>query len=590
MIPLADRPALVRDVLSRNGVDGFILPRGDEHLGEYVAPCAERLAWLTGFTGSAGMAILMLDDGAVFSDGRYVTQLEQQVDGSIWQRQHLIEHPPVQWLREQATGKRIGYDPRLMSEAALNTLRDPSFTLVPLAANPVDAVWKGRPPAPATPVILQDTPLSGEASKSKRARIAQILKNADEQAVILGDPTSVAWLLNIRATDVPCTPVALAFAILHDDGTAELFIDATRLDAAVMTSFSEGVTLRPADALPAALAAVAGKRVRIDPAATSQWFLETLTDIGATVSRNPDPCVLPKSRKNLTEQAGAREAHRLDSVALCRFLHWVSENGTGLAETALSAKLNAFRAESPDYRGESFDAISGSGPNGAIIHYRATPGQDRTLQPNEVYLIDSGGQYTSGTTDVTRTVWSGPDAAPDDIRQAFTRVLKGNIALSRIRFPKGVTGHRLDTLARMALWQAGMDYDHGTGHGIGSYLSVHEGPCNISSVPRPVPLEPGMIISNEPGYYRPGAFGIRQENLLLVKPSAIVPDRFLEFEVLTYAPFDRALMDVTLLSPEDMAWLNDYHADVLERTGPLLDEPARLWLEKACAPLMETTR
>ncbi|WP_367160027.1 aminopeptidase P family protein [Kozakia baliensis] len=585
-IPLADRPALVRAALSEQGVDGFILPRGDEFLSEYVAPYAERLAWLTGFTGSAGVAILLSNKAALFSDGRYTSQMEDQADHTIWERRHITKEPPAAWLKENAKGLRIGYDPRLISEAALQGFQNSGVKLVPLQKNPIDAVWRDQPQPPASTVRFQRDALSGETSASKRARIAHALREAGEQALVVGDPTSLAWLLNIRGDDVPHTPVVLAFGVLHDDGSAELFVDEARISPEAKESFGDDVKILPIGALLARLKALAGKTVRLDPIGTSFWFVQTLDDAGAIVSRESDPCVLPKACKNQVEQEGARRVHLTDSAALCRFLYFVSQHGVGMRETDLAVKLDQIRAEASDYHGESFPAISAVGPNAALPHYRALPGQDRVLERNQIYLIDSGGQYDAGTTDVTRTVWSGPAEPPHEIRSAFTRVLKGNILLARARFPEGTTGHRLDALARYALWQVGLDYDHGTGHGIGSYLSVHEGPQNISSVPRPTTLQTGMIVSDEPGYYEAGHYGIRLENLLLVRPAPIGGrGPFLEFDVLGFAPFDRKLIDVALLLPDELTWLDDYHAQTLAKIGPALDDETRAWLAEACAPL-----
>ncbi|GAB6968067.1 aminopeptidase P family protein [Komagataeibacter kakiaceti JCM 25156] len=577
----------LRAALKQMGVDGFILPRGDEHLGEYVAPCAERLAWLTGFTGSAGMAAVLPDRAAVFSDGRYITQMEQQVDGAAWERRHLRETPPATWLATHGADRRIGYDPRLISESALRPFIEAGLDLVSLPANPVDRIWTDRPAPPRTPCVPQPLQWAGQDSHAKRARIAEDLREAGEAAVVLSDPASIAWLLNIRGQDVPYTPLSLSFAIVHDDARVTLLIAPEKVSAETRAWLGADITLQPPHALEDALRALAPARVRVDPASNALWFIQTLEDAGATVMRKGDPCLLPKAIKNPTEQEGSRHAHLVDGVAICRFLHWLDENATRTAELAAATRLDQFRAACPDYRGESFPAISGAGPNGAIIHYRVTPETDRALQPNEVYLIDSGGQYPFGTTDITRTVWTGPDTPDDDVRNAFTRVLRGHIALARARFPDGVTGHALDALARHALWAGGLDYDHGTGHGIGSYLSVHEGPATISPVFRPVPLQPGMILSNEPGYYRPGAFGIRLENLHLVQPSPIgeAGRRFLEFEILTLAPFDRRLIDAAALEGSETAWLDSYHARVFERIAPHLDTPARIWLKAACAPL-----
>ncbi|NVN05119.1 aminopeptidase P family protein [Asaia spathodeae] len=585
LIPLANRQALVRKALEASHVDGFFLPRGDEFMGEYVAPYAERLAWLTGFTGSAGMAILLRDKAAVFSDGRYTSQLRDQVDASQWECLHVTNEPPGTWLAANGKGLRIGYDPRLVSEVQLNALIGDGHEFVALDANPIDAVWSDKPLPPESEVRFQEEAFSGEDSLSKRRKIGGALRKAGQEAMLVCDPTSLAWLLNIRGDDVPHTPVVLAFGILHHDASLEVFVDISRFSPDAAVSF-RAVSILPPQDLPERLKALNGQVVRFDPAQTGLWFIQTLSEAGAKLARGVDLCALPRACKNETEQNGARKVHLTDSTALCRFLHFVSREGTGLRETRLAEILNDFRAASPDYHGESFPAISAVGPNAALPHYRALPGEDRVLEANQVYLIDSGGQYSAGTTDVTRTIWNGPDAPPAALCDAFTRVLKGNIALARARFPAGTTGHRLDALARYALWQAGLDYDHGTGHGIGSYLSVHEGPQNISSVARPIGLEAGMILSDEPGYYLPGEYGIRLENLLLVRPAPMkAKTAFLEFEVLGFAPFDRTLIMASLLEPEELRWLNAYHEDTLARIGPLLDETDRTWLAAACAPI-----
>ncbi|NVN01972.1 MULTISPECIES: aminopeptidase P family protein [Asaia] len=585
LIPLANRQALVRKALEASHVDGFFLPRGDEFMGEYVAPYAERLAWLTGFTGSAGMAILLRDKAAVFSDGRYTSQLRDQVDASQWECLHVTNEPPGTWLAANGKGLRIGYDPRLVSEVQLNALIGDAHEFVALDANPIDAAWSDKPLPPESEVRFQDESFSGEDSLSKRRKIGGALRKAGQEAMLVCDPTSLAWLLNIRGDDVPHTPVVLAFGILHHDASLEVFVDISRVSPDAAVSF-RAVSILPPHDLPERLKALSGQVVRFDPAQTGLWFIQTLSEAGAKLARGVDLCALPRACKNETEQNGARKVHLTDSTALCRFLHFVSREGTGLRETRLAEILNDFRAASPDYHGESFPAISAVGPNAALPHYRALPGEDRVLEANQVYLIDSGGQYSAGTTDVTRTIWNGPDAPPAALCDAFTRVLKGNIALARARFPAGTTGHRLDALARYALWQAGLDYDHGTGHGIGSYLSVHEGPQNISSVARPIGLEAGMILSDEPGYYLPGEYGIRLENLLLVRPAPMkAKTAFLEFEVLGFAPFDRTLIMASLLEPEELRWLNAYHEDTLARIGPLLDETDRTWLAAACASI-----
>ncbi|GAB6854298.1 aminopeptidase P family protein [Asaia astilbis] len=584
-IPLANRQALVRQELKASRVDGFILPRGDEFMGEYVAPYAERLAWLTGFTGSAGMAILLRDKAAVFSDGRYTSQLEDQVESDQWERLHITKEPPREWLAAHGKGLKIGYDPRLVSDVLVASLSNTGLELVAMDRNPIDAAWTDQPAPPQSEVRFQEDAFSGEGSLAKRQKLAAELDKAGQQTMLVCDPTSLAWLLNIRGDDVPHTPVILAFGILHQNASLEVFVDAARVSPAAAASFQE-VSVLPPQALSERLQALSGRVVRFDPAQTGLWFIQTLTEAGAELARGPDLCALPRACKNDTEQNGARKVHLTDSAALCRFLRFVESKGTGLRETMLADILDTYRSAAPDYHGESFPAISAVGPNAALPHYRALPGEDRVLQPNQVYLIDSGGQYDAGTTDVTRTLWSGPDAPPPALCEAFTRVLKGNIALARARFPAGTTGHRLDALARYALWQAGLDYDHGTGHGIGSYLSVHEGPQNISAVPRPTALAAGMIVSDEPGYYLPGEYGIRLENLLLVRPSAVTTRTpFLEFEVLGFAPFDRTLIMASLLEPEELRWLNAYHEDTLAHIGPLLDEQDRKWLVDACAPI-----
>ncbi len=584
----------LRSALDAAGLDGFILPRGDEHLGEYVAAGSERLAWLTGFTGSAGLAIVLPDKAAVFSDGRYTLQLSEQTDGALWSRQHLIEQPPEAWLAEQASGPaRIGYDPWLMSPDALarfqSRLKSGDATLVPVQPNPVDAIWTDRPPPPLEPARPHAAEFAGRDSADKRHEISQVMRAAGEQALVLTDPASIAWLLNIRGADVPFTPLALGFAILRDDESVVLLMHQAKLDAGMRQWLGNTVQVEPPEALPVEISALSGKTVRIDAGGSAVWFAQQLRAAGATLSTAPDPVLLAKARKNAVEQAGARSAHHRDGIALCGFLHWLDLHGAGQTEMALAERLNRFRAASPLYRGESFPAISGSGPNGAIIHYRVTPESDRILQADEVYLIDSGAQYPDGTTDVTRTIWSGPGRAPAPVRDHFTRVLRGHVAIAGTRFPRGAPGARLDSLARAPLWEAGLDYDHGTGHGIGSFLSVHEGPCSIHPRNQGAPLEPGMILSDEPGYYRTGAYGIRLENLLLVRdaePAADAQARpFLEFETLTLAPFDRRLIETALLHEQERRWIDRYHARVLSEIGPGLDAAAQDWLQTACAPL-----
>ena len=574
--------------MQRAGLDGFIVPRADEHLSEYVPPCAERLAWLTGFTGSAGLAIVLHDQAAVFTDGRYTLQLAAQTDPALFERCHIIEQPPPDWLKAAAPGERIGYDPWLVSADTLKRFTDAGLAMVAVSANPVDAAWSDRPPAPAAPAVPHPLHLAGVTSAEKRDAVAAALRDKGEDAAVITDPASLAWLLNLRGGDVDYTPFALGFVLMHADGRAALFMDPAKLDGAAREWLGDAVALQPPDALPAALSALAGRKVRVDPTGSAAWFGQTLRATGATVVDGPDPCALPKACKNPVEQAGARAAHARDAVAVCRFLHWL-DGAPATTEVAAANQLLRFRAEAAEFRGESFPAISGAGEHGAIIHYRATPDTDRPLQANEAYLTDSGGQYRDGTTDVTRTVWTGPGTPPAELQDRFTRVLQGHIAVAAALFPVGVAGPHLDSLARRPLWQAGLDYDHGTGHGVGSYLSVHEGPAGLSRAAKPVPLAAGMILSDEPGFYLPGAYGIRLENLLLVQPAPDLPGAhkpFLAFETLTLAPFDRRLIDVPMLTRAERAWIDTYHARVLAEVGPALDGPARDWLAAACQPLV----
>jgi Xaa-Pro aminopeptidase len=581
--------ASLRQELQSQHLDGFIVPRADEHLGEYVPASAERLAWLTGFTGSAGLAVVLADIAAVFTDGRYVLQLAEQTDPALWQRLHLMEEPPPAWLAEHApTGGRIGYDPMLISEEGLSRFTDAGLNMVAVEFNPLDAAWKDRPAPPAAAAMPHKLVYSGRAADDKRADMATLLRVAKQDAAVLTDPASIAWLLNIRGGDVPFTPFALGFALVHADGGAELFIDPAKVPPETRAWLGNAVSVADRAALAPALQRLAGKTVRVDANGSPVWFAQRLRSAGATVVGGADPCLLPKACKNETEQQGARNAHERDAVAVCRFLRWLSDVKPGETEMSAAAALLAFRAGVEGFRGESFPAISGAGEHGAIIHYRVTEQSNRPIKANEVYLIDSGAQYLDGTTDITRTVWTGPEAAPAEIRARATRVMRGHIAIATTVFPQGVGGAHLDVLARRALWQVGLDYDHGTGHGVGSYLSVHEGPVSISRLARPGPITEGMILSNEPGFYLPDHYGIRLENLLLVRPADLpnATKPFLTFETLTFAPFDRRLLDPTMMTREEVDWLDAYHARVLETVGPKLPEAAdREWLSEACAPL-----
>jgi Xaa-Pro aminopeptidase len=580
--------AALRAELLRQGLDGLLVPRADAFLGEYVPPSAERLAWLTGFTGSAGMALVLRDRAVLFVDGRYTTQAAAEAPG--WERRHLLEQPPAAFLKAEAPGGRIGYDPWLHPQAALDRLAESGAVLVPMAANAVDAVWSGRPAPPAAPALVHPPECAGVDSAEKRAAAAALLREAGQDAAVLADPHSVAWLLNIRGRDLTHTPLALAVALLHADARVDLFLDPARADVALRRHLGNAVALHPPAALDSVLDGLAGRRVRLDAEVTPAWFGQRLRAAGAEPVEGEDPCRLPRACKNPVEQAGARAAHQRDAVALCRFLAWFAEAAPAGGQTELSAavQLLALRGEGAHFVAESFPAISGAGEHGAIIHYRATPASDRPIRPDECYLIDSGAQYRDGTTDVTRTLWTGPGDPPEELATRYTMVLQGHLALSALRFPEGVAGVHLDALARRGLWQAGLDYDHGTGHGVGSFLSVHEGPAGISRAARPVPLKPGMILSNEPGFYLPGAYGIRIENLLLVVPAPELPGQtrpFLRFETLTFAPYDRRLIQLARLCPAERAQVDAYHAAVLARIGPLLPAREAGWLATACARL-----
>ncbi len=578
-------------MLRREGLDGFLVPKSDEHLGEYVPKSAERLAFTSGFTGSAGIAIVLQDRAAVFSDGRYTLQLEAETDGALWERLHSTETPPELWLKTSAAGKRIGYDPWLISADALK--RFDGIEMVAVQRNPVDEVWTDRPAPPLAPVYPHATDYAGEDAASKRERLAKSLTEAGQGAAILTDPASLAWLFNIRGSDVEFTPVALGFAILKADASATIFMAPEKISGAMREHLGNHVTVASRAELEPALAKLSGETVRYDSASMPVWFKTALIEAGAKIFEAADPVAMPRACKNATEQAGARAAHIRDGVAMVRFLAWFAKAAPLGLQTEISAaeKLLEFRRQGALFRDESFPAISGAGEHGAVIHYRASAESNRAINPDEVYLIDSGAQYLDGTTDITRTLWTGPGPAPDAVRAHVTAVLAGHIALAGIVFPEGVAGAHLDVLARQALWRSGLDYDHGTGHGVGSYLSVHEGPAGISRAARPVPLKPGMILSDEPGFYLAGAYGIRLENLLLVQPAEFGDQKrkFLRFETLTEVPFDRALIDPELLTPEAVGWLNAYHAEVRRKLEPHLnqghDAETLAWLAAATAPV-----
>ena len=596
----APRVKALRRALGAAGLDGFLVPRADEHQGEYVPACAERLKWLTGFTGSAGAVLMLRDSAHLFVDGRYTLQARQQTDPDIFAIESLIETPPHAWLAAQAQeGLRLGFDPWLHTIAEAKKLRraleKAGGTLVPVTPNPIDGLWTDRPAPPTEPVEIHPHELAGELARDKLARLAATLADADIACTVLTDPASIAWAFNIRGRDVPHTPLALSFAILPAEGRPALFIDARKLDTEVEAYLTQLADLRAPGELEAALRerAGGGGRVGLDPALAAERLRMIVEEAGGRHAAFDDPAKLPRATKNATELAGARDAHRRDGAAVTRLLHWLAgaEPDT-LDEIAVVEKLEALRRIAGEQsqmplRDISFDTISGAGPNGAVMHYRVTRRSNRRLGAGELYLVDSGGQYRDGTTDVTRTIAIGvPSAA---MRRHYTIVLKGLIAISVLRFPKGTRGMDIDPVARIAHWRAGLDFAHGTGHGVGAYLSVHEGPQRIARTGTQT-LLPGMILSNEPGYYREGAYGIRLENLIVVKPAEPVPEGDLPmhgFETLTLAPFERELIDVALLSPQEREWLDAYHARVMREIGPLLDGPGRRWLDERTAPIQD---
>lgn len=572
----------LRAELALRGLDGFIVPRADAHQGEYVAPRDERLSWLTGFTGSAGFCIVLAHVAGVFIDGRYRVQVGAQVDTAAFTPVNWPETQPADWLRAHATGGAvIGFDPWLHTPDEIARLRKglegSAITLRTVDGNPVDAIWPDQPAPPLGTVRAHPLALAGRSSEEKRRAIAEELRARGISAVALTLPDSISWLLNIRGSDIARNPVVQAFAILHDDARLDLFINAAKMGAVVLDG---DITLHPPEAFAPALRAHNGA-MQFDPATAPLAVAEVLAEGVAGV----DPCLMPKACKTPAELEGMRAAHRRDGAAMVEFLAWFdSAPLTGLTEIDMATKLEELRHATGELVDLSFETISSTGPNAAIVHYRVTEDTNRPLRDGDLFLLDSGGQYHDGTTDITRTLPVGTVAA--DRRATCTRVLQGMIAMSRARFPRGVAGAHLDALARYPLWLAGQDYDHGTGHGVGAALSVHEGPVRLSRVST-LPLAEGMILSNEPGYYREGAFGVRIENLLVVTaaPDTGEGRAMLSFETLTLAPIDRRLIDKTLLAAAEIGWLDAYHARVLIEIGPLISDSARAWLERACAPL-----
>lgn len=594
-----DRLKALREQLKADRLDGFVVPICDEHMSEYVGAYAQRLAWLTGFGGSAGTAVVLPEEAAIFVDGRYTLQVREQVDGKHWQYQSVPKTSVAAWLGEHAAGgARIGYDPwvhtRTWVDAATKALAEKDAELVAVERNPLDAVWADQPaPSPAKMAIHPDQ-YSGQSSAEKRAQIADWLSEKGLDAVIVSALDSVAWLFNVRGADVDRTPVALSFAVVGQDGTADLYVAPGKVDEAVRQHLGNAVRVHDRADFASALAGFAGKRVAVDPERAVSAIFGALKAGGGEIVELRDPTILAKALKNPIEQAGHRAAQKRDGAALSKFLHWLAIEAPKGKETELSAaaKLHSLREATGLLKDLSFDTISGAGPNAAIPHYRVSEDSNLPIAPSSIYLVDSGGQYLDGTTDVTRTVWIGPGEPSAEMKDRFTRVLKGHITLARAVFPEGTLGSQLDTLARMHLWQAGIDYAHGTGHGVGSFLAVHEGPQRIAKsaggqAGTEEPIHAGMIISNEPGYYKAGAFGIRIENLILAERREIdgAEGEYLGFETLTYAPIDRALVDTGLMTRDELRWWDEYHAKVVEIVGPQLEGAERAWLEAACAPL-----
>ncbi len=580
----AARLAQLRTALSQRGIEGFLVPRSDAHQGENVAPHDERLAWLTGFTGSAGFCVVLQDSAGVFVDGRYTLQVRKQIDLSAFTPQSLVNDKLSEWLLARLPeGARIGYDPMLHTVAELEALEsalEGKLSLCP-TENPIDAIWRDQPAPPTGKITPYPIEFAGVSSAEKRVQLATTLRDNDLCASVLTLPDSICWLLNIRGSDIVRAPLVLAFAILHDDARVDLFTDPRKASPELLDHLGDQVTLHPNEAFQPALNALKS-RVGIDKKTAPIWVCNQIQH----PVNHPDPCVLPKARKNPAELAGTRTAHRRDAVAMCEFLAWLAQaDHSGLTEIDVVTRLESFRRNTNALTDISFDTICGAGPNGAIVHYRVDDSSNAELVQDSLLLVDSGGQYLDGTTDITRTVAIGQ---PDhDMIRAFTLVLQGMINLSMLRWPRGLSGQEIDAMARAPLWAAGFDYDHGTGHGVGAYLGVHEGPASISRRGT-VALDPGMILSNEPGYYRENAWGIRIENLVVVTPPETPEggDRaMLGFETLTWVPIDRALIDPTQLTPVQQDWLNSYHRAVFEMVSPHVSPATLDWLQRACAPV-----
>jgi Xaa-Pro aminopeptidase len=588
----APREAALRAEIARRGLDGFIVPHADRYQNEYVPPSEQRLVWLTGFTGSAGAAIVMADRAVLFVDGRYTIQARAQADAALFSIEHLIDAPPAAWIEANlAAGQKLGYDPWLHTVEQVERLAKACATagaeFVATEPNPIDAVWHDRPAPPRGAVVPQDVQFAGEPAVHKLERVRAEIKKLKADALVISDPQAVAWTFNIRGADIAHTPLPLACAIVPAEGNAALYIDEGKLADAARVALAGLTEIRAPAAFAADLAALGNQTVRLDQATAAQAIAQAITAQGGRAPRGPDPIAVMKAVKNATEIAGSRAAHLRDGAAVAKFLAWFDREAPAGRLTEIDAveALETFRRDSGLLKDISFPTIAGSGPNGAIVHYRVTERTNRKIAPGELFLIDSGAQYQDGTTDITRTVAVGEPTA--EMRDRFTRVLKGHIAIARAVFPDGVQGSQLDSFARAHLWEAGLDFDHGTGHGVGSYLSVHEGPARIAKLGTAA-LMRGMVLSNEPGYYKTGHYGIRIENLVLVAEAPAMPgaEKPLNcFETLTFAPIDRRLIDLDLMTESEIDWLNAYHAEVREKLSPHVAADTATWLTEATAPL-----
>ena len=580
----------LRQALSKAGLDGFLIPHEDEYQNEYLPDCNERLMWASGFTGSAGAAIVLTDKASMFVDGRYTLQVRAQVDGDLFEYQSVEEKGMTKWLTANTKdGDVIGYDPKLHAPTDLTALQKAASlsgaTLKAMSVNPIDEAWDDRPAEPEMPLTIQPLDLAGESHSEKRERIGQKIKDRNADIALITSPASIAWLLNVRGGDVMCTPLPLSTVTITASGQVDLFIKPSKITPEIRTHLGNDVAIKTEEDLLGALTALKDKTVLVDPATTSAWYFQTLDAAGAKLIRGQDPIALPKASKNSAEISGTTQAHKRDAVPLIKFLHWLDTEAQSGSYDEIEAAmtLEQFRHETGVLKDLSFESISGAGSNGAIVHYRASKQTTKRLDKGSLFLIDSGGQYQDGTTDVTRTVPIGTPT--NEMRERFTLVLKGHISLAQVRFPKGTTGSNLDVLARHALWQHGLDYDHGTGHGVGVYLGVHEGPQRISKAPNSVALQPGMIVSNEPGYYKEDGYGIRIENLQYVTEAQEIKDGerpMMGFETLTLAPINRDLIVDNMLTKTELGYVNDYHAKVWSEIGPHVKGDVKSWLKDAC--------